>query len=76
MLAVGVGTKLAGNKRGTFSAQIRDKKKKKTRKKDEDKYYKGKLKQSKWVTARIFYLDRKSLGQRVGVKKVENTRKG
>ena len=46
MLAVGVGTKLAGNKRGTFSAQIRDKKKK-TRKKDADKYYKGKLKQSK-----------------------------
>lgn len=47
MLAVGVGTKLAGNKRGTFSAQIRDKKKKKTRKKDKDKYYKGNLKQSK-----------------------------
>lgn len=33
MLAVGVGTKLAGNKRGTFSVQIWDKKKKKTKKK-------------------------------------------
>ena len=42
MLAVGVGTKLAGNKRGTFSAQIRDKKKKKTRKNEKDKYYKTK----------------------------------
>ena len=46
-VGVGVGTKLAGNKRGTFSVQIRDKKKKKTRKKDKDKYYKGNLKQSK-----------------------------
>lgn len=74
--SVGVGTKLTINKRGTFSASIQDRKKKKTWKKEKDKYYKGNLKQSKWVTARISYLDRKSLRQRVGVKKVENTRKG